>query len=192
MWRWTLNWSEVREDIVVGSCPVRPEDLDRIRDAARASAVLSLQTDACHEAMGIDALALSAHARRRGLVAVNVPLRDFDVQAQRTGLPDAVRALGALLEGGHRAYVHCTAGVNRGPLVVLGYLTFVEGLGVDEALALIRRARPDAAPYRDAYDGCRTDLLVAARNGATASGATDDADLLQRSLLSRGRSADDG
>jgi hypothetical protein len=165
MWRWTLNWSEIRDDIVVGSCPVRPADVDRIRDDAGAGALLSLQTDDCRAGLGIDGAALAAHAARRGLVAVNVPLPDFDPEAQRRGLPEAVRSLAALLAAGHRTYVHCTAGVNRGPLVVLGYLTFVEGMDDDGALALIHRARPAAEPYRDAFEGCRADVLAAADAG---------------------------
>ena len=113
-------------------------------------------------------------------MVANVPLRDFDPDAQRRGLPDAVRALATLLARGHRTYVHCTAGVNRGPLVVLGYLTFVEGMPVDDALALIRRARPEAAPYRDAYDGCRTDALAAA--GAERAAAGREREVLRRAF----------
>jgi hypothetical protein len=55
--------------------------------------------------------------------------------------------------------VHCTAGINRSPLTVLGYLSFVETLSTEEALALIRRGRPEAEPYLDAYQGCRRDLV---------------------------------
>ena len=155
MWRWTLNWSEVRADIVVGSCPIAPRDLDRICEETGVTALLSLQTDDCHAGLGIDAAALRAHAARRGLVVVTSPMRDFDPGDQTARLPDAVRALGGLLAQGHRTYVHCTAGINRSPLVVLAHLTFVEGMGVDEAMALIRRARPEAEPYRDVYEACR-------------------------------------
>jgi hypothetical protein len=55
--------------------------------------------------------------------------------------------------------VHCTAGINRSPLTVLAYLTFVEGLVTDDAMALILAARPEARPYWEAWHGCRADLL---------------------------------
>ena len=161
MWRWTLNWSEIRDDIVVGSCPVRPADLDRIREEARAGAVLSLQTDACRVALDIDGGVLVAHSARRGIVVANAPMRDFDADEQRRRLPEGVRKLGELLSAGHRTYVHCTAGINRAPLVVLSYLTFVEGMAAEDAMALIRRGRPEASPYWDAYRGCRQDALAA-------------------------------
>lgn len=161
MWRWTLNWSEVRRGILVGSCPITPEDIDRIREDAGARALLSLQTDACRAAMGIDNGALAARAASRGLVVASAPMRDFDAKEQRKQLPGAVRRLTELLEQGHPTYVHCTAGINRGPLVVLGYLTFVEGMAVEDAMALIHRSRPEAAPCWDAYHGCRQDALAA-------------------------------
>lgn len=160
---WTLSWGEVRHDLVVGSCPIRPADVDRICEETGVGAVLSLQSDDCREAFGIDPRQLAERASRHGVVVVNEPMRDFDPEEQRLRLPHAVRALSDLLAGGHRTYVHCTAGINRAPLVVLAYLTFVEDLTVDEALAMIRRARPEASPYMDAYHGCREDLLAARR-----------------------------
>ena len=41
-------------------------------------------------------------------------------------LPEAVRQLNLLLSMGKRVYVHCTAGINRANLTVVGYLTFVQ------------------------------------------------------------------
>ena len=41
-------------------------------------------------------------------------------------LPEAVRLLHLLLANGKRVYVHCTAGINRATLTVVGYLTFVK------------------------------------------------------------------
>lgn len=41
-------------------------------------------------------------------------------------LPEAVRALNLLVERGKKVYVHCTAGINRASLTVVGYLTFVQ------------------------------------------------------------------
>ena len=86
-------------------------------------------------------------------------MRDFDVEDQRRHLVDAVVGLTRLLSAGHRVYVHCTAGINRAPLTVLGYLTFVEGLPYHEALAQIRAGRPQAEPYREAWRGCHSDLV---------------------------------
>ena len=153
MWTWTLNWGEVRRDILIGSCPISPADIDRICDETGASALLSLQTDDCRAALGIEYAALEEQASRRGLLLVNVPIRDFDLEDQRRRLLSAVGQMSELVASGHRTYVHCTAGFNRAPLVVLAYLTFEEGMTVADAMALIRRGRPEASPYWDAYYG---------------------------------------
>ena len=160
MWVWTLNWGEIRHDLVVGSCPIRAADLDRLCDETGVSAVLSVQTDECRAALDIDYRTLEEHGSGRGILLRNSPIRDFDPQDQRRRLPAAVACLAELLGDGHRTYVHCTAGINRAPLVSLAYLTFVEGMGVDEATTLIRRGRPEASPYWDAYYGCREDALA--------------------------------
>jgi hypothetical protein len=164
MWVWTLNWGEIRHDLLIGSCPIRPTDIDRICEVASVTALLSVQTDDCRAAHGIDYRVLGEHASRRGLLLLNAPIRDFDPEDQRKRLPYAVGRLTELLSRGHRTYVHCTAGINRAPLVALAYLTFVEGMAVPEALALIQRGRPEASPYWDSYYGCREDVLAPHRD----------------------------
>ncbi len=163
-WTWTLNWSVIRETIVVGSCPMTTRDIDRIRKETRTTALLSVQTDLCRAAFAIDWGAHLRHAAKRGILLVNAPMRDFDPPEQRRRLPDAVRCLSRLLNRGERVYVYCTAGINRSPLTVLGYLTFLEGLSPDDAHALIKAARPEAAPYWEAYYGCRQDLVDLCRD----------------------------
>jgi predicted protein tyrosine phosphatase len=159
MWTWTLNWGEVREDLVIGSCPTTVADIDRIQESTRATAILSVQTDECRSRFNIVHEQHQRYCERAGLMMVNAPMRDFDPPNQRLQLPRAVAALTRLLAEGHRVYVHCTAGINRSPLTVLGYLSFVETLSAEEALALIRRGRPEAEPYLDAYQGCWRDLV---------------------------------
>ena len=163
MWEWTLNWDFVRDDLIVGSCPVEPADLDRIRAGTGATAVLSLQCDECRARFDIDREAHRRYGERIGLVLANVPMRDLDPEDQRRCLPAAVRALHRLRGAGHRVYVHCTAGINRAPLVVFAYLVWVEKLGENEALRVLRRGRPEADPYLDAYHGSRRDLLAGHR-----------------------------
>lgn len=163
MWAWTLNWNEIRENILVGSCPMTAEDIDRIREQTRATAILSIQSDQCRAAFDINYEKHQRHGAGQGLVMVNAPMRDFDPAHQRQSLPDAVRALHRLIDAGHRVYVHCTAGINRAPLTVLTYLTFVEGLTIEEAMQLIHDARPEAAPYWEPYHNCWQDLVAGNR-----------------------------
>ena len=155
---WPLNWNVVRYDLVVGSGPRVPSDLDALRVAIRVSAVLSVQHDECLAHQGIDDPGLVRHGRRLGLTMERYPLRDFDPADQRRALPAAVRGLHGLLRQGHRVYVHGTAGINRSPRVVLAYLTLVEGMSLEEAMTLLLRARPEVCPTWEAYHGCRQEL----------------------------------
>ena len=157
---WPLNWNVVRHDLVVGSGPRTSSDLDALRVATRVSAVLSVQHDECLEKQEIDYPRQVRYGRRLGLTMERWPLRDFDATDQQRGLPAAVRGLYGLLRQGHRVYVHCTAGINRAPLVVLTYLTLVEGIGLEEAMTLLLRARPEVCPTWEAYHGCRRELTA--------------------------------
>jgi atypical dual specificity phosphatase len=168
MWTWTLNWGRVRDDLVVGSCPMTLDDIDTLRARTGATALLSVQHDECRATFGIDLEAQRRHAHATGLAYANTPMRDFDLDDQRRFLAGAVRRLAALLGAGHRVYVHCTAGINRAPLTVLGHLTFVEALAPDHAFGILRAGRPQAEPYWDAWRGCREDLLASRREAIAA------------------------
>ena len=47
MWTWSLNWGQITDHIVIGTCPMTPDDLRRIHSEAGVSGVLSLQNDDC-------------------------------------------------------------------------------------------------------------------------------------------------
>ena len=138
---------------------MRPRDLARIRSDAQASAVMSLQHDECLAYWGIDYARLQDRATKLGLSLVRCPIRDFDLADMRRQLPTAISALAALQAGGHRTYVHCTAGLGRSPLVVLAYLILVQNRDPEEAITMILSSRSDAVPAWEAYYGCRHDLV---------------------------------
>lgn len=163
MWEWTLNWNEVRSDLLIGSCPMSSEDIERIREEGGATAVMSLQSDICRRAFGIDWEELRACGDLLQMPIVNAPMLDFDPPDQRRNLPHAVACLSDLLAAGHRVYLHCTAGCNRAPLTALGYFTFVEMQPTDAAMSLLTQGRPQSDPSWEAYDGCRADLVEALR-----------------------------
>jgi hypothetical protein len=158
MWTWSLNWGEITPSLLIGTCPMTPDDLGLIRRAGGASAVLSLQHDQCLAYWGIDYGALCTHAMSLGLRVCRSPMRDFDIADQRRHLPRAVAALAALQADGHRTYVHCTAGLGRAPLTVLAYLIWIEGMVADEAIQCIHKGRPGAVPAWEVLQGCSGDL----------------------------------
>lgn len=137
-----------------------PRDVARIRSEAGASAILSLQHDDCHRHWSIDFKALTSAAAQLGVTVVRHPIRDFDIQDMRRQLPAAIARLAHLQLAGHRTYVHCTAGLGRAPLTVLGFLTLVEGLDPEQGIQLILAGRPGAVPAWEAYHGCVADLVA--------------------------------
>ncbi|MGD8395339.1 MAG: dual specificity protein phosphatase family protein [Candidatus Eiseniibacteriota bacterium] len=164
MWSWSLNWGEITPRLVIGSCPMTPADLARIRAGTGVESVLSLQHDDCLDYWGVDWPAMRRAGERLGLTMARRPIRDFDLADMRRHLADAVALLARLDPPRHRTYVHCTAGLGRAPLVVLGYLTLVEGLDRERAIRLILDGRPDAVPSWEAYEGARHDLAARHRD----------------------------
>ncbi|DBA89283.1 hypothetical protein WJX77_002609 [Trebouxia sp. C0004] len=158
-WRWSLNWDTITTEIVVGSCPRSAPDIDRMVDEAGISAIICLQSDACFEAMQIDWAVVRQQAIERGVIMTRVAVRDFDHNDQALMLPEAVRLLHLLVSSGKRVYVHCTAGINRATLTTVGYLTFVKGMGLDDALHKVKTARPQAHPYVDCWKRVRACMI---------------------------------
>jgi len=158
---WTLNWDFVHAGaqpatpddapppllLLLGSCPKTGADVRRIAAESPATAILCLQSDDCLAALGVDLDAVRAAAAETGLLWTRCAVRDFDRLDQAAMLPDLVRALNALLALGRVPYVHCTAGINRAPLAVVGLLTFARGWELDAAVAHVRSERPQANPY---------------------------------------------
>lgn len=159
MWVWTRNWSRLTPQLFIGSCPMSMRDIERIQAGTGATALLSVQHDECLRQFAIDYPAFVRYGESLGLVMARSPMRDFDPPDMRRNLPAAVHALAGLLAGGHRVYVHCTAGIGRGPLTVLGYLAFIEGYSPEGAIEWIRGRRSDIAPNWEAFHGCRQDLV---------------------------------
>lgn len=159
MWSWSLNWAEVTDLVLVGTCPMRPADLERIRAETDAAALLSVQHDECLAYWGIDEPLMREAGARLGLRMERRAMRDFDIADQQRRLASAVAALAELQASGVRTYVHCTAGLGRAPLTVLSYLVWIEGYSPEAAIALIKAARPGAVPAWEAHRGAWADLV---------------------------------
>ena len=149
-----------RARVLIGSCPRSPADVDRLVDEAGVEAIVCLQCSLCHEAMEIDWQAVRRRAIERGVMIVQVSVRDFDRLDQAKMLPEAVRKLAAFQAMGKRTYVHCPAGINRASLTVVGYLTFVKQFDLEAALDAVRTSRPQANPYVVSWEIARARLLA--------------------------------
>ena len=137
-----MDFAQVLPEVYVGSCPASLEDIDLLHRKLGVTAVLSLQTDEDLERLDCDWPRLRAHYRRLQIRVRRVPVQDFDGDDLRRQLPRCVQALGELLRDHHTVYVHCTAGVNRSPSVVITYLNWVQQYELDQAVRLVADSRP--------------------------------------------------
>jgi protein-tyrosine phosphatase len=138
-----MDVHEILPELFLDGCPRTSEDVDALVEQG-ITAVLSLQTDDDLAHLGIDWDQLHARYSEVGIEARRVPIRDFDDDDLRDRLPEGVRVLEELLNDDQVVYVHCTAGVNRSPSVVICYLYWSLGWCVAEAERHVRKRHPCA------------------------------------------------
>ncbi len=136
-----MNLDQIEPNLFLGSCPDHADDVESLRSKYAITAVLNVQTDKDMEVWGIDWATLQRAYERVGIVVKHEPVRDYDVDALQQQLPACVRALQELCEQGHVVYVHCTAGINRSPTIVIAYLHHCQGWELADALAHVLRCR---------------------------------------------------
>lgn len=148
-----INFSRILDNLIVGSCPASVVDARRLAQAG-ISAVMNLQSDADFHRLGIDWPALENLYHELDLAVYRVPMIDFDEADIARLLPRAAHSLDQALGQGHRVYLHCTAGRERSPTTAVAWLAWYGGHDLDDALALVRNARP-VNPYEDALRQAR-------------------------------------
>jgi protein-tyrosine phosphatase len=147
-----MDFDEILPNLFVGSCPRDQADIDYLKTDVGITAVLNLQTDQDFVYWGIRWERMEVAYRALGVELRRVPVLDFNPDELRRGLPACVEALDELLRAGHTAYVHCSAGMNRSPSTVVAYLHWVQGMGLDEAVAFVMKRHP-CDPYVEAIRG---------------------------------------
>jgi len=144
-----INFDRITHTIFVGTYPQSPLDIDRLRDGAGITAVVNLQSDRDMQALSIDWPRLETHYGRREVTVYRHPILDFDPDDLTRRMREAVARVGELEAVGHRIYVHCTAGVGRGPAVAIGHLAWNLGWDLESAYEFVL-ARRSCDPYIDA------------------------------------------
>ena len=74
---------------------------------------------------------------------------DFNPEELYQKLKGAGDLLNNLLIKGKNVYVHCTAGISRGPSVVIIYLVLYHNYTFKDAVALCKKYRPKTSPNYD-------------------------------------------
>ena len=140
-----INFDLIQDEIFVGTCPTSLIDIQRLKQAG-FSAVLNLQTDHDFSKLGIRWNQMEEGYMTMGIGVSRVPIVDFDDADLTTNLPTATATLASIADNGSRIYVHCTAGQQRAPSTVIGYLAWHRNLGLGKALDIVTNARNCAPP----------------------------------------------
>lgn len=153
-----MNYTLITDNLIVGSQPQKPEDIDHLKKEENVAYILNLQQDKDVEFWGIDLQLIIKRCRKLGIRHMRRPARDFDPDSLRSGLPKAVSSLEwAISEGKGKVYVHCTAGLGRAPAVAIAYMFWFCGMNLNTAYDTLTSKRP-CGPNRRAIRGATYDL----------------------------------
>ena len=143
--------STLDDQLVVGSCPSSLEDIQSLA-AMGVKGLVNLQSDMDLRSRALEWTILWPLYLRHGISAVRVPIIDFEPADLARHIDAAVMAVAKHIDAGKRVYVHCNAGLNRSPSVVIGYLMLSRGLTLKDAVAWIKE-RHECVPYPDVIQG---------------------------------------
>jgi protein-tyrosine phosphatase len=132
-------------EILIGSYP-RAADATWLRDDHGVGAVLSLQDDWDLLAKSLVEKDLESSYAAAGMDFVRHPITDNDLADVRRNIDRVLEKMHGMRERGDAVLVHCNAGYNRAPTVVIGYLSRYGGMALREAEAFVRQRR-QCAPY---------------------------------------------
>ncbi|GFY84478.1 dual specificity protein phosphatase (DsPTP1) family protein [Actinidia rufa] len=131
-----MNYTWITNNLIVGSQPQKPEDIDHLKEEEDVAYILNLQQDGDIEYWA----------------------RDFDPDSLRSGLPKAVSSLEwAISEGKGKVYVHCTAGLGRAPAVAIAYMFWFCDMDLNTAYDTLTSKRP-CGPNKRAIRGATYDF----------------------------------
>ena len=143
-----LDCNEIISGRLWVGCYIQPEDVRILRQMGITS-ILNLQSDRDLAYYNISLKKLLQAYLLEEIDLRRIPILDFDKLAVSALLPQAVEELeNALAPLRAKVYVHCTAGINRGPTLAAAYLIKADGLTAQEAYNHVV-ARRDCRPYLD-------------------------------------------
>lgn len=153
-----MNYAVISENLIVGSQPQKPEDIDHLKDEEQVAYILCLQQDKDIEYWGIDFQSILNRCKELGIQHIRRPAVDFDPDSLRSQLPKAVSAIEwAISQGKGRVYVHCTAGLGRAPAVAIAYMFWFENMDLNAAYKKLTSIRP-CGPSKRAIRAATYDL----------------------------------
>jgi protein-tyrosine phosphatase len=153
-----LDCSEILPDKLWIGTFVRPEDVP-ILQRMGVTTVLNLQSDKDLEVYNIPIKKLLKAYDQAEIELRRVATPDFDQNAMTANLDRIVAELDeALVPRWAKAYLHCTAGVNRSPTVAAAFLIRAKGFSAQEAYDFVT-GRRHCSPYLAVLEKYQASLL---------------------------------
>jgi hypothetical protein len=141
-WFSGYGFADVYDDLIVGAYPLDAEDVATL-SALSVRRVLNLVQDDEYGPGERDAV-VTAYAAA-GIEERRLDLIDFG-HLPADQLESAVGTVLGWLDMPGVNYVHCRAGWQRSAAVAAGAIAIRDGIGIDEALAAVRRRKRSADP----------------------------------------------
>jgi protein-tyrosine phosphatase len=125
---------------------VTPDEVTLLKQM-QITIIVSLQSDEDLAVYEISFNKLLEACALAGIELRRIPIPDFDRSALSAHLPEAVEGLeDALAQRESRVYLHCTAGINRGPTVAAAFLIKNRGFSAGDAYDYVLNRR-HCSPY---------------------------------------------
>jgi len=156
-----IYYTRITDNLIVGSQPQTPEDVERLFHQEGITAIVNLQQDHDIAYWQVDLSPIRKRCEELGVVHIRRPARDFDPHSLRQELPRMVAAIDKLTCEGRNVYVHCTAGLGRAPGCAIAYLFWFQHMTMDQAYELLTSKRP-CGPKKDAIRAATFDLVKGA------------------------------
>ena len=149
----TLDFNKIGyTNIYLGPYPQSEQDFESMYKSG-INTVLNVQTDKDFESRQLDINILNKYANKYGIKIERYPIEDFNPQELYDKLKGAGDLLNDLLKKGKKVYVHCTAGISRGPSVAIIYLVLYQNYSMKNAIEFCKKFRPKLSPNYDVlYD----------------------------------------
>ncbi len=128
-----------------------PDDVTWLRDEHGVGSVISLQDDTDLATKGLRRHEIEAAWAAAEVAFRRFPAIDGDPESLSMVLPAVVDHLTAEIARGACVLVHCNAGFNRAPTVVIAYLMRSRDWTFPQARDFVTERRA-CAPYRDAIE----------------------------------------
>ncbi len=143
-----MDPTDLDHQLAVGSTPFDAADISTLRSEAGVTAVVSLQSDADLADLKIDIADLRRQCGVLGMTHTRVPIIDFSPPDLLLHLDAGVAAVQGQIAAGRKVYVHCNAGINRSPSVVIAWLVAHRGMTLAAATDQVMERR-SCYPYPD-------------------------------------------